>query len=299
MNIFHIKYAVEVAKVGSINRASENLGMAQPNISRAIKDLEADFGITIFDRSAKGMTLTPEGREFVAQAQKILDQMNELERLYRGEHPGREKLSVAVPRAGYITNSVNLFLRAVDESAFEIVVKDYSAEKAIKSVLDSECSIGIIRCTETAEALLREFFNEKHIVFDIIHEFKKSVVVSRYSPMAEKAVLSRNDLFELTEVTDGEDSESTHAFDALRDELHDHVQKCIHADDRLIQYELISENTNLFMISPKLSESIKKRYDLIEIEYTDSRVYKDILIYREGHKLSNLEKDFTNIIKHI
>ena len=43
MNIFHMKYAIEVAKHGSINKASEVLGMAQPNISRAIKELESDL----------------------------------------------------------------------------------------------------------------------------------------------------------------------------------------------------------------------------------------------------------------
>ena len=55
MNILHMKYAVEVARAGSINKAAETLIIAQPNLSRAIKELESDLGITIFDRSAKGM----------------------------------------------------------------------------------------------------------------------------------------------------------------------------------------------------------------------------------------------------
>lgn len=299
MNIFHIKYAVEVAKVGSINRASENLGMAQPNISRAIKDLEADFGITIFDRSAKGMTLTPEGREFVAQAQKILDQMNELERLYRGEHPGREKLSVAIPRAGYISNAVKQFVESVDDESFEIVFNDFSAERTVKSVIDSECSFGIIRCTETTEALFNELFNEKHIAHDTVREFKKSVVVSKGSRLSENAVISRSELTGFTEITDGDDSESTHAFEALRGELHDHGERCIHASDFHTQLELLSENPNYYMISPRLGTSVKERYSLIEIEYLDSRDFKDILIYREGHKPSRLETKFIDILKSV
>lgn len=60
MNILHMKYAVEVANVGSINKASETLLVAQPSLSRSIKELEADLCITIFDRSAKGMVLTEE-----------------------------------------------------------------------------------------------------------------------------------------------------------------------------------------------------------------------------------------------
>ncbi|MBQ3074075.1 MAG: LysR family transcriptional regulator, partial [Ruminococcus sp.] len=72
MNILHMKYAVEVAKAGSLGKASEVLLIAAPNISRSIKELEADLGISIFDRSAKGMCLTPEGEEFIGFAKDIL-----------------------------------------------------------------------------------------------------------------------------------------------------------------------------------------------------------------------------------
>ena len=113
MNIIHLKYAIEVAKVGSINKASENLGMAQPNISRAIKDLEADVGIAIFDRSTKGMNLTPEGKEFIAYAQKVLYQLDELENMYKGVAAGRQKFSVSTPRAGYIAEAFSDFSKIV------------------------------------------------------------------------------------------------------------------------------------------------------------------------------------------
>ena len=59
MNILHLKYAVEVAKAGSLSKAAEALYMNQPNLSRAIKELEASLGITIFGRSAKGVYVTP------------------------------------------------------------------------------------------------------------------------------------------------------------------------------------------------------------------------------------------------
>ncbi len=68
MNIQHLKYAVEIAKYGSISKASEALYVAQPNLSRAIKELERDLGIVIFDRSAKGIVLTPDGELLVQQA---------------------------------------------------------------------------------------------------------------------------------------------------------------------------------------------------------------------------------------
>ena len=51
MNLLHMKYALEVAKMGSLYKASEKLLVAVPNISRSIKDLEADLKITIFERT--------------------------------------------------------------------------------------------------------------------------------------------------------------------------------------------------------------------------------------------------------
>ena len=77
MNILHVKYAIEVARLGSLSRAAETLLTAQPNISRSIKELESDLGITIFNRSAKGMELTPEGSEFIRYASEMLKQIDD------------------------------------------------------------------------------------------------------------------------------------------------------------------------------------------------------------------------------
>ncbi len=91
INILHMKYAVEVAKMGSLNKASESLYVALPNISRSIKELEADLGISIFDRSAKGVTLTPEGEEFISYAKSILNQIEQVENLYK-EHTRKARV---------------------------------------------------------------------------------------------------------------------------------------------------------------------------------------------------------------
>jgi len=75
MNLMQLKYAVEVAQTHSISKAAENLYMNQPNLSRAIKELEESLGVVLFNRSPKGITLTREGEEFLVYAQRILIQM--------------------------------------------------------------------------------------------------------------------------------------------------------------------------------------------------------------------------------
>ena len=82
MNLLHIKYAVEVAEAGSINQAAEKLLTGQPNLSRAIKELESSIGITIFERSAKGMRLTSDGEIFMNYAKNILRQVDAIEEAF-------------------------------------------------------------------------------------------------------------------------------------------------------------------------------------------------------------------------
>ena len=62
MNLTYLKYVVEVEKSGSITGAAQNLYMGQPNLSKAIKELENDIGITLFKRTAKGVVPTRQGR---------------------------------------------------------------------------------------------------------------------------------------------------------------------------------------------------------------------------------------------
>ena len=81
MNFLHIKYIVEVENTGSITKAANNFYMGQPYLSKAIKELEAEIGITIFKRTAKGVIPTKKGAEFLTYAKTILSQMDELESL--------------------------------------------------------------------------------------------------------------------------------------------------------------------------------------------------------------------------
>ena len=70
MNLLHLKYAVIVAETNSMTKAAEMLFTAQPNLSRAIKELESGLGITIFRRTPKGIFPTPQGeRTFGLRAQ--------------------------------------------------------------------------------------------------------------------------------------------------------------------------------------------------------------------------------------
>ncbi|MEN2259463.1 LysR family transcriptional regulator [Paraclostridium benzoelyticum] len=64
MQINQLRYFIEVARTGSMNQAASNLFISQPNLSKAIVNLEEEFKIKIFDRTNRGVKLTKEGKDF-------------------------------------------------------------------------------------------------------------------------------------------------------------------------------------------------------------------------------------------
>jgi len=79
MNLTDLHYVVEIEKSGSISKAAKELYVAQPNLSKAIKHLEREFGISIFERSSKGVKATRRRTEIsgVCQKDHLRDRGNE------------------------------------------------------------------------------------------------------------------------------------------------------------------------------------------------------------------------------
>ena len=86
MNTLFFKYAVEVEKTRSITKAAEQLFMAQPNLSKAIRELEESMGFSIFERTSKGVFPTKRGVRFLEYAKNILNQLDRMEELSRPDH---------------------------------------------------------------------------------------------------------------------------------------------------------------------------------------------------------------------
>ena len=78
MNITELRYLVAIRKWGSVSAAAKQLYAAQPNVSKAHKNLEEEYGIRIFERSSTGMIPTEQGRHFIQQAERVLDEVDRL-----------------------------------------------------------------------------------------------------------------------------------------------------------------------------------------------------------------------------
>ena len=294
MNVLHMKYAVEVARLGSLNKASETLLIAQPNISRSIKELEADLGISIFNRSAKGMTLTPEGEEFIHYAKSILKQIDEVERLYRQGSPKKQKFSLSGPRASYIADAFVEFTRCLDDAPSEIFYKETNSKRTINNVLDGDYHLGIIRYAENHDKYFKSMLRDKGFSYEKIAKFTYALIMSRENPLAKKENITFEDLIPYVEIAHADPYvPSLPLSKVVKDELPDNTDRRIFIFERASRFDILSENPKTFMwVSPTPKKALE-RYGLVQKSCVDNKkVYNDVLIYREGYKLSSLDRQF-------
>ncbi len=300
MNIIHIKYAVEVARLGSINKASETLNMAQPNISRAIKDLESDLGITIFDRSAKGMELTPEGKQFITRAQGILNQLNDLELIYQGGMQSKQRFSVSAPRAAYIVEAFTNFSQLLDKNTSEVVLDETDTYNTIKKVIASDCKLGVIRYDEAADGYFREMLEKNELYHETITTFRYVVITSKDSILASKNSVSKADLRDFIQITHKSPYEATLSIaDGNKPDMRIHADRCIYVLDTAAQLEILADNPETFMWISPAPDKLLKRHGLVQFECTDCgrKSYKDVLIYSKKYILSDIDKIFIEKLK--
>lgn len=295
MNIMHLKYAVEIAQTGSLNKAAENLYMGQPNLSRAIKDLEASLGITIFDRSAKGMIATAEGEEFLQYARKILEQIDYVESMYKAGAPAKRKFSISVPRASYISQAFSQFSKLIDKSGpFELYYKETNAMRAIKNILQSDYKLGIIRYAESYDKYFKDMLEEKGLVYETITEFSYMLLMSENHPLAGSDDISGDDLLPFTEIAHPDPFVPSLPISSVKkEELPSNIDKRIFVFERASQFELLSENPETFMWVSRVPDKLLNRYGLVQKACGEnSRVYRDLLIYRKDYRLSELDNLF-------
>lgn len=294
MNILHMKYAVEVARAGSLNRAAESLYVALPNVSRSIKELESDLGITIFDRSAKGVTLTPEGEEFIGYAKGILRQIEQVENLYKGGMPGKQKFSISVPRACYISDAFARFSNLLTNAPAELYYKETNSKRTIQNVLENEYNLGIIRYAENYDKYFKAMLEEKGLACELVTAFTYVLVVGKGSPLAQKDEIVFDDLREYIEIAHADPYvPSLPSAKVFKEEHPDNGERRIFVFERASQFELLSGNPHTYMWMSPVPEAIMTRYGLVEKHCAENkRVYKDMLIYRKGYKLTELDKQF-------
>lgn len=289
-----MKYALEVAKSGSINKAADVLMVAAPNVSRSIKELETDFGITIFERTQNGTKLTPEGEEFINYAKGVLRQIDEIERFYKTGAPKKQKFSISVPRACYISEAFALFSKSLSKEAAEVFYKETNSQRTIHNMTEHDYKLGIIRYAENYDKYFKSMLEEKGFQYELVTEFTYSLIMSADNPLAKKEVITFDDLTDYIEIAHADPYvPSMPLSKVVKEELPDNIDRRIFIFERASQFDLLSLNPETFMWVSPAPQSLLERYNLVLKKCADNKkVYKDVLIYKNGYKLSKLDRQF-------
>lgn len=110
MTLTQLKYAITVAHARSMNEAARRLFISQPSLSSAIKELETEIGIDLFRRTNRGVSVTPEGEEFIGYARQVVEQYQLIESKYVEKENQKKKFSVSMQ---HYTFAVNAFVEMV------------------------------------------------------------------------------------------------------------------------------------------------------------------------------------------
>lgn len=295
MNILHLKYAVEVAKTRSISKAAENLYMGQPNLSRAIKELEESLGITIFRRTTKGISITPDGEEFLQYARQIVQKVDEVEQIYHNGRQKKQSFSVSVPRASYLSYAMADFSRCIKSgSPAEFYYCETNSMNTINSVVREDFNLGIVRYQASYEKYFSDLFKDKKLTSETVAEFTYVLLISKNNPLTQKEEVCLDDLAEYIEVCHADHYvPSVPMIDVRKSELTEFIDRRIYVYERGTQFAILGTVPDTIMWVSPVPQELLKDYGLVQLKVKGSdKPYKDVLIYRRDYRLSDFDREF-------
>lgn len=209
MTLNHLRYVVETARCGSINRAAQALFVSQSAISLAIQKIEEEFDICLFTRSNQGVISTPEGNEFIRHAESILLQTQQLRNIMnQTTSVPSYRLRISSQRFPFATEAFLRYLESIPKNArYQFALKETGMYMVINDVYDQQCDIGIIYLSDLTEAYIQRVLHQKAIEFHPLVDIFPHIYLRRAHPLLEKQPITVQDLAAYPYVSFDQDSD--------------------------------------------------------------------------------------------
>jgi DNA-binding transcriptional LysR family regulator len=301
LNIEHLRYVLEVDRAGSISQAACNLYMGQPNLSKAIKELEQTLNIVIFRRTSMGTETTSKGREFLRRAKSILRQYEELEALGREEKRDVQSLRVSVPRASYVADAFTTFLTHLEDGkALDMDFCETNALLAIKHVAEDYSDFGVIRCKTEYRNYFTNMLEENELLWRPLLEFHYLLLLSRDHPLAGKESIDAAELGSYTEIIHGDTAIPRMPQNMAETETgRTRGDRKIHVYGRGSQLDILARVPGAYMWASPMPEDLLRRNGLTQKRCGQGPDFSDVLIYQAGHNFGSLEKMFLSQLERV
>lgn len=201
LTLQQLRYFIEVAAEGSISAAADVLYVAQPTMSAAMKDLEARVGRALLVRSARGVTLTADGAEFLGYARQVVEQVELLEQRYLGRPPSRRLLGVSAQHYSFAVDAFVRMVKAADAAEYEFALRETRTWDIIEDVRTLRSEIGILYRNDFNRKVIDKLLRDSGLAFHPLFLAEPHIFISRSNPLASRDRATLADLADVPRLT--------------------------------------------------------------------------------------------------
>lgn len=194
MTLQQLKYITTVAETGNITEAAKRLFITQPSLTNAIRDLENEMQVTIFNRTNKGVVVTNEGDVFLSYARQILEQVGLLEEKYLNVKEQRPRFSVSCQHYSFAVNAFVDVIKQFDANQYDFTLRETQTHEIIEDVSKLKSEIGILYVSSKNEEVINKMLRQNGLDFKELFMAKPHVFISSKHPLAEKKEITLEDL---------------------------------------------------------------------------------------------------------
>ena len=195
MTLTQIQYVLAVAETGTISAAAKRLFIAQPSLTASIKELENELQVTLFRRTNKGVTLTPEGEEFLGYARQVTEQFGLLQSKYIDKKV-KEKFSVSTQHYTFAVKAFVETVKQIGMEQYEFAVHETTTISVIENVKNFKSEIGVLYENDFNEKVLNKMFKENGLEFVELFSCDTFVYLWSGHPLAKQDVITMEELDE-------------------------------------------------------------------------------------------------------
>lgn len=238
MTIQQMKYIIAIVQYSSITEAAKQLFISQPSLSNAVKDIEAEAGIEIFGRSAKDITLTTDGMEYLSYARQVVEQAELMEQRYLNKKPSKRICSVSTQHYAFAVNAFVNVISRLDTDEYEFTLRETRTHEIIEDAGSFRSELGILYLSEFNEKVITKLLKEKHLVFTPLFTADPHVFISCSHPLSKNEFITLDELenYPCLAFEQGEYNSFYFSEELLSTVPH---RKIIHVSDRATLFNLL------------------------------------------------------------
>ena len=193
MTLQQISYALTISECGSMNRAAEKLGISQPTLTSAVRELEKELGLSIFLRTHKGAVPSAEGLEFLQSAGQLFRQYELMQEKFIHKEKKR-RFGVSTQHYSF---AVSAFIQTVKQFGtleFEFAVRETETLNIIRDVASLRSEIGVLYISNYNRKPIEKNLEENELTFTELVRCKAYVYLWKGHPLANETSISLEQL---------------------------------------------------------------------------------------------------------